>query len=257
MQPGYGGQPPAQPSIQGGGKGAGIGMLVMALLIAIGAFTHSWATQSVEDSWYGVGLLGLKASSCYEGECREDSMSWGEMDDRGGDDKNADVKFTGYLGFLGALAAMILCVVAGGMVLASNLRKVPTVAVTVVLGVAAGAMMLFLIRVLTKEGSDNELKLGYSGILAIGGAIGGVILSQVGLAPAIRRERQQLGMGGGYPQQPMPMGYPQQPMPMGYPQQPPMVMQQPLATACPRCNGPLQYVAQYQRNFCPACQQYA
>jgi len=65
----------------------------------------------------------------------------------------------------------------------------------------------------------------------------------------------QQGQYGGQPQQGQPQqGQPQQ----GQPQQGPYggLPQAPQAQACPRCGQPLQFVAQYQRWFCGAEQQY-
>ncbi len=36
----------------------------------------------------------------------------------------------------------------------------------------------------------------------------------------------------------------------------PLVAPRPTAPACPRCGGPLAWVPEYQRNYCPACATY-
>ncbi len=79
----------------------------------------------------------------------------------------------------------------------------------------------------------------------------------------------QQPMAQGYPgQQPMAQGYPgQQPMAQGYPaeqqqmsqqaaQQQAAPQQQAQHYPCQQCQTPLQWVAEYQRWYCPTCQQY-
>jgi hypothetical protein len=268
MPPGYGAQGPGygappQPTAPVAGKNPAIGLFVIALVIAVGAFSHSWARTSEDHGDFsmsvGAGLTGGKVSACEEGDCHDASVDWGG---ESGDQTTNDLKYLGYLAMLGSLAAIALCAAAGGMVLSGNARKINVPTFVALIATGAGTMGIFLIRLLTKDlggGGDDptHLSISWSGFLGIGGAIAGAIVIGSVLAPIVRAAQaapmpMQMPMAQAMP------GYPQQqPMQQQPMQQQPMQQQPQMMTACPRCGGQLTYVAQYQRSFCHACQQYA
>lgn len=236
---------------------AGIIMIVCALAIAIGTFTKSWFSASDDGATMGIGLTGMKA----EGRGKSVSFSWGEMNDmaRGEGKVPTDIMLFGYVGFIAGIGAVAAAGAAGGMALTRNLGKFPTKPALGVMGAASFAQAFFFVRVLTedaitKTGRGPELGPSYSGILSLAGLIAAGIVFKQMLKPHVDAAKAALPAG------PM-MGYGQpvqgQPM-MGQPQ--PMMGQPPVAQAqmmtCPRCQGQAAFVAQYNRYFCNACQQY-
>lgn len=257
MQPGApGGQPPqgyGQPPQgyppQGGppaaanpAQTAGIILLVCAAAIAIGTFTKSWMSASEGDESIGVGLWGVKVCEDDEG-CQ--SISWGDAGDR----TPGDIKIFGPFGFLAGLAAAGAAAAAGGMALSRNTGKIPNKVILGIFGAASFAQTFFLVRLMTEDKLSRGMSISYSGILSIGGLIAAGIVFKQMLAPQINAAKGLLpaatAMGGGYAP------------PMGAP---PMGGQPPVAAAatmtCPRCQGQATFVAQYNRHFCNACQQY-
>lgn len=238
MQPNYPPQPPTgAPGTANPAQTAGIIMLVCALLIAIGTFTKSWFSEDLGRGSAGIGLLGAKM--CRGDECR--SFSWDDM----GGNVDGDIKAFGYIGFLGGLAALGVCAVAGGLALTRNAHKIKVKPLMIPLSVASGAMAYFLVRILLEDDSPG---LSYSGFLALGGIIAaGAVLKQM-LGPIAERARSGLpagaGMPGALPAGAPPMAAPGAPSPMAAP------------STCPRCGQPLEYVAQYQRYFCRNENQY-
>jgi hypothetical protein len=214
----------------------GIVMLACAALLLFGTVTRSWFVYGEHDFKGGVGLVGGYA--CSQGHCEG---KWFDTETRG---LKPDIVGEKYLGFLGGLASVALCVIAGAMALGNKPRKIPLLALYIVVGITGALMLLFIARVFS-ETHGGGLKLGYSAYTAILGVIGAFIAAAAMLGPVAKRA------GAG---QPVAMGYPmhmQQPMMM----QPPMMMQQP--QGCPRCGNQLTFVPQYQRFFCQRCQQYA
>lgn len=145
-----------------------IGLFVLALLVLIGIFTSSWATASERGGSAGVGLTGLEA--CFRDTCK--TISWS--------DSKAPFDFTlfGYLGILGGLAAAAGAVAMGVFAMTNKPNKVPANIFNIVLGVSAGAMLLFFIRVMTHK-ELKGLSISYSGILAIGGVVGIFVVSKM------------------------------------------------------------------------------
>lgn len=254
MTPGYG-APPAAPTTSPAG---GIVMLVLAFLIGLGTVSRSWIAQSHGDDKFAIGLVG--SYMCIDGECKGQII-----DDRSDskDDKEKAIVATGWIGFLGGLVAAGFGVIGGILILTRKNAKMPWIPVYPIYAVLLLVDLSFIGQVLDMYHGEDKPPVGWSAMVTVLALIAGIIVVAAWLHPAARRERRAnpMGMGMGmspYGMQPMPM------QPMGMPQ--PMPMQQPLATppavmqapsACPRCGGALQFVAQYQRSFCPACQQYA
>ncbi len=241
-QPPYGQQPPMGGPPAGGAPGpagppnpaqtAAIILAVCGVLMAVGVFTKSWLSASEGKSEVGVGLLG--AQECRRGECR--SFSWGDM-------KGAvpgDVKAVGYLGFVAGLGAIGAAGFCAFLAFQRQSHKIPVKVIQGVFGAAAFSFTYFLVRLMLDDKLGKGLGPSFSGIVAIVGVVGaGFVLKQM-LMPIIKQ-----GAGAAAPASAaaMPMG--------GAPQAPAMA-----PVACPRCNGQAAYVAQYQRHFCNACQQY-
>jgi len=245
--------PMGPPSAPNPAQAAGIIMIVCAVAIAIGTFTKSWVGKSVsfgdESMEVGLGLLGMK--QCSSGKC--ESAGWGD-DDRG--EIPGDIKAMGYLGFIAGLASIGACAAAGGLALSRNTHKIPHKVLLGILGAGSFSMVYFLVRIKMDDKVGGRLDISYSGIAAIGGLIAaGIVMKQM-LVPLINRAK------GIHPAA-LPMAY-AQPM-MGQPMQGQPMMGQPMAQApmaaaatvtCPRCQGQATFVAQYNRHFCNACQQY-
>ncbi len=214
---------------------AGIIMLVCALALAIGTFTKSWLSESGDGREAGIGLTGIKM--CGRGECM--ALSWGDLDKMGGGKVPGDIKLFGYLGFLAGLASIGAAGAAGGLALSRNTHKIPTKVLLGIFGAASFSMAFFLVRVMTHD-KLGDAGISYSGFLAFGGLIGASVVLKQMLGPIIARGQLAAGPAA-YAQGPMGGA----PMAAGAP-----------PVACPRCAGQAGYVAQYQRHFCTACQQY-
>lgn len=238
-QPPYGQQPPMGGPPAGGAAGGppnpaqtpAIILAVCAALIAVGVLTKSWMTAGEERFSVGIGLLGMKA--CAGDRC--ETAGWGDKQMKGID---GDVKAFGYLGFITGLAAIGACGYMAFLAFQRQQHKIPVKVMNGVLGAAAFCSTFFLVRLLTSDGAERA-SLSYSGFLAIGGLVGaGFVLKQM-LTPLIKQ-----GAGAAAPAYAAaaPMGA----APAGAA----------AAVACPRCGGQAAYVAQYQRHYCNACQQY-
>jgi hypothetical protein len=107
------------------------------------------------------------------------------------------------------------------------------------MGGASFTLTYFAIR-LSMSDDDVQFGPGFSVFLAVGGLIAAGIVMQTMLRPLIQKAQ------GAAPSLPA-----AQAMPMGAA---PQAAQAP--GPCPRCGGQLQFVAQYQRWYCTACQQY-
>jgi hypothetical protein len=262
MQPTPPGTPPVHPppphaaAPANPAQTAGILMLVCGLVILIGTVTKSWFSESRGRNEVGVGLLGMEV--CRGGHCQ--SVSWGDMK---GAKIPGDIVAFGYLGFLGGLASVAACGAAGGLALARRTDKIPVKPLMGVLAGTSGAMAFWFVRVLTEGGKMPSPS--FSGFVALGGLIaGGYVLKQQ-LTPLVTQAQGQAA--GSYPAgygQPGAYGY-GQPGAYGQPMTPPPMQAAPGMTpppmqapppACPRCGGPLEYAAPYQRWFCRRDNQY-
>lgn len=266
MHPGYG--YPAHAQAPNPAATAGIVMLVCAAAIAFGTLTKSWLSASEKDGNAGIGLTGMS----FEGEGRSMSMTWGEIDDIVGhearereerrreygeydsyddyDDESdegpgitpTDVKLMGYLGFVLGLLATGAAAGAGGLALMRNLRPIKTKPFVALLIGTSALHAIFLARVVTNDRmthfEDVDFSISYSGIVSVIGLVAAAVVLLQMLGPQIAQAQAMAP----------PVGYapplPSQPIAM-----PPVV-------ACPRCHGQATFVAQYNRYFCNACQQY-
>jgi len=236
-QPQVGGQAPpgAVPVTPNPAQTVGIVLVACALAIAIGTFTKSWFAHSDGGMQQGLGLLGMKM--CMGGRCL--SMSWDQMGSR----TASDLPIWGYIGFLGGLAAIVACGLAGGMALSRNTHKIPLgKPLQIPLGIAAFGMTAFVVRILFESDAP---RLSYSGFVALAGVIAaGFVIKQM-LEPLVKQAKAALPAGAMPPTYQLPpAGQPLGASPVAAP------------STCPRCNGPIEYVAQYQRYFCRSCNQY-
>jgi hypothetical protein len=230
MQPQAGAPAPSTPNP---GQNAAIALAVIAVVILIGTFTKSWFTESRGGGEMGIGLLG--AEGCFRGMCQ--SVSWSDM----GSKVPGDVQIWGYLGVLGGLGSAAACGYAAYLLFTRNTHKLPAMKMLQIpFGVAAVGMLAFFVRLLTEEGSPGP---SFSGFLAIGGVIGGFVVMKKMVEPLMNRAALPPGASPGAFGAP-PAGAPMGASPVAAP------------SACPRCNGAIEYVAQYQRYFCRSCNQY-
>ncbi len=264
---GYGQQPAGPAAAPNPAQNAGIAMLVCGLLLAVGLFTTSWGTASRGSKEFNIGVIG--AEQCRRGECRSvDERLWKRAD--------GDIVAMRWIGLLAGFAALAGMCAAGGMALSRNTAKIPVRPLQIALGLASGSLTYFAFRIVMSKFQGVDLSPGFSAFLGIGGIIGaGVVLKQM-LQPLIA-QAQVGGLGfagaaagmqpaaGMYPQagQPMPQAAQppaqaaQAPAQAAQPQAAPAQAAQPQAQPCATCGGGLQYVAQYQRYYCGACQKYA
>jgi hypothetical protein len=231
------GQPPGQPPAQGAAAAppnpaqtAGIILCVCALAILIALFTKGWATASEGRSEIGAGLLGFEG--CGGGQC--ESVDW----DKGEKmlDIPSDVGMFRILGLLCGLAAVGGIAAAGVMALMRNTGKIPLKPIQGVMGAASFTLTYFAIR-LSMSDDDVNFGPGFSVFLGIGGLIAAGIVMQTMLRPLIQQAKAAA---------------PALPMAQAVGGAGPGAAPGP----CPKCGGQLQFVAQYQRWYCTACQQY-
>ncbi len=228
---------PAQPAGDNTQLGAGL-MIVAAIAIIVGLVSKSFVTASWDEGTESVkiGLLsGMEL--CDRDECR--TVGWGE-----GRDAKGDIKAVRMIALISGFAAAGLCGL--GAVMAFSRKRPPVGVLQGALGVAAFAFTFFIVRWITEGKGEVSPGPGWAGIVGIGGLILGSVVSKTmfkhlapgGVAPA----------AGAYPAQ----GH-APPPPQGYAPPPPPPA---ATTACTRCGQPAQFVAQYQRWYCPSCQQY-
>lgn len=142
------------------------------------------------------------------------------------------------LGLLCGLAAVGGIAAAGIMALMRNTAKIPLKPIQGVMGAASFTLTYFAIR-LAMSDKDVDFGPGFSVFLGIGGLIAAGIVMQTMLRPLIQQAK------GAAPGLPMAVA-------QGGAGAAPGAAPGP----CPRCGGQVQYVAQYQRWYCTACQQY-
>jgi hypothetical protein len=231
-------QPTGQPPAQGAAAApnpaqtAGIILCVCALALLIGLFTKGWATASEGRDTIGAGLLGFEG--CGGGQCM--SVEWDKAEKML--DIPSDVGAFRILGLLCGLAALGGIAAAGIMALTRKTGQIPVKAIQGVMGAASFTLTYFAFR-LAMSDDDVQFGPGYSAFLAIGGLLAAGIVMQVMLRPLVQQAKAaapalpaaQAVAGAG-------------PAPTAAP------------GPCPKCGGQLQFVAQYQRWYCTACQQY-
>lgn len=208
---------------------SGIILLVCALAILIGLFTKGWGTASEGREDVNAGLLGIEG--CRGGQCQ--SIEW-DLAEKALDIPS-DVGMFRILGLLAGLAAIGGIAAAGGMALSRKTGQIPLKPIQGVMGAASFTLTYFAIR-LSMSDKDVNFGPGFSVFLAIGGLIAAGIVMQTMLRPLIQQAKAAApglpaaqAVGGAAPQ---------------------------AAGPCPKCGGQLQFVAQYQRWYCTACQQY-
>jgi hypothetical protein len=231
MQPMQTQTPPAgNPALVGG-----ILMLVCAALILFGTVSRRWMTLGGGDNKVHIGLVGYEI-------CDDDHGCQGKVFDP----RSENAK--GVIAFTGGIASVALTILAGALALGRNARKIPLIALYIVLGVTLAAMLFYVVKSVADGRGLIKFSPGFSFFLAVLGVVGALVVSLANRGPAARRER---GVG-----MPMQMVYPMQMVQQPNPHLGPMMMQPPMQ-ACPRCTGAMTYVPQYQRYFCTRCQQYA
>jgi hypothetical protein len=229
------GQPPGPPA-QGAAappnpaQTTGIILLVCALAILIALFTKGWATASEGRFEIGAGLLGIEG--CGGGHC--ESLEWDKAEKQL--DIPSDVGIFRILGLLCGLGAVGGIAAAGGLCLARNAGKIPLKPIQGIMGAASFTLTFFAFR-LAMSDKDVNFGPGFSAFLGIGGLVAAGIVMQTMLRPLVQQAKAAApalpvaqAIGGAAP---------------GAAPGP-----------CPKCGGQLQFVAQYQRWYCTACQQY-
>lgn len=193
----------------------------------------------------GFGLTGVSGGG--------ESIGWDKAKEAL--DIPGDVATFATLALLAGIGAVAACGAAGGMALSRNTHKIPVVPIQIVLGLASFTMTYFAVRL---SMSDDDVQIGpsYSAFLGIGGVVGAGVVIQQMLKKLVAQAKGMLpagpAMGYAQPMHGQPMqGQPMQGQPMAAP---PMAAA--ATVACPRCQGQATFVAQYNRHFCNACQQY-
>jgi hypothetical protein len=239
MHPGQPQQPYGQPPQPVGGAGntqlGAILMIVAGVCIVVGLVSKSFVTASWDEGSESIKIGFMGVEVCDRDEC--ESVPWDKMGKGDGDIKA--VRMIGLIsGFLGAG----LCAMAALMAFSN--KRPPVGAIQGVLGVAAFSLAYFLFRFISEGKGEMAPGPGFAAFIGLGGVIMGSIVSKTmfkHLAP---------GMPGA------PMAYGGQPMAHGHPMMAPPPPPPAATTPCTRCRQPAQFVAQYQRWYCPSCQQY-
>lgn len=203
-----------------------------ALPILIALVTKSWA--SGRGDTIAVGPSG--AEICLASTCAGVPF---EKLGMGG-----EVGAFAVLSIISGIAAMLAAAVFGGLVLANKSDKLPpVVAGHAAFGAAAFSMFLFAIRV----GGGDEVSLSWGPLFGLGG---------VGAGWFMLRRLQKTLPAKVATFTPTVAGASTGPM---FGETPPTAAAAPVGqpTTCPKCKGPVEYVAQYQRSWCAKCRQYA
>jgi hypothetical protein len=250
-------------------------LFVGALFLIISLLGRGWSTYDSEgisaNSGPVWGTVCMKDFGDEVNEKRCETHHFLKDLDKG---KWGGMRLIGFLFVLMALTGMVMTPIAGGILL----KKQKSALALMTLIFVGGALLLFLIVLLyALADSPKHFELpGYGFFLFLVGSIAAV----VGSIMAMSRAR---GMSAGQLPRPYPMQgqqpYPpqQQPYPpQGQPYQQAPQQQNPYAPgaqpqqpynpqqgqqaqqgpAHPTCGTPMQWAAQYNRWFCPRCNQY-
>jgi hypothetical protein len=226
------------PRSSGGRPNVGVAaaLLVCAVLLLGGLLTRGWVSASRGVMEASVGLLGYKF--CAEDQC---DGKWFDTKTRGDGDIHAARFATFGLG----LATVVLIALVGGLALGG--KRMSPIALYVLAPLTLVFGLYYVVRVMS-ETRGPDFGPGISFIVAFLALVGAPLLAGLGLR--VRRGPPAAWAGGpgyGYG---APQGYGP---PAGY-----GATQGAGATpgACPRCQAPTQWIAQYQRAYCGRCQQY-
>ncbi len=247
--------PPASAGPADPAKGTAIALCIAAVLILVGTVSKSWFSAGHRDESIHLGLMGGEV--CDGSRCIDIPM------DRLGK-KMPELELFAMVGMLGGFAAAAAAGVFGGMTLAGKKGQLPPLKLgQVAYGIASFGMTAFFIRIIA-EGGKGDVNPSWAIVPGIGGVIFAAAMTKKLKSflpapgqPALPAGAPPQGFYGqqGYANQSQPMppqnpyanqSQPMQPQ-MGAPPGPPPQQQHP----CPRCGTPLQFVAQYQRWFCP------
>jgi hypothetical protein len=155
------------PARDGKTQAIAIALFATAIVTLVGVVTKSWFTVPGG----GVGLTGVEA--CRGSRCM--SISWSDIPH-----VPSDIALWGYLGIIAGVAAVGVACAMGGMLLAGKLHKIPVRPFEIVLGVAAFATTMFLMRLYSDD--PRHASFGYSGFVAIGGLVVIGALTRQGVA---------------------------------------------------------------------------
>jgi hypothetical protein len=137
-------------------------LLGCAILIALGTFTHGWATAHGSN-----GLLTYHANA---GLLGPEVCTFRGCSDTGWDGLSSTL---GALALLGGIAAAAVAAASGGLVLAHRRDKLPARQLAIgTFAVAAPAMVVFEIRLLGEDG----FAISWSPFVAIGGVVAAAVL---------------------------------------------------------------------------------
>ncbi|MEO8705433.1 MAG: hypothetical protein ABI867_35710 [Kofleriaceae bacterium] len=241
---------------------ASILMFVGAAFLLFALFSTGWFTHSDKESSMAIGIL--RSEMCFDGHCQSNIL-FSNMGRIGPE----LLLLLGVLLF--SLTAVIMAIIAG-----FKLFKPGRTALAVLALAFAGAAALMLILMLLKAGGMGGASFGYAFYMFWLGAISAITASVMAMmrprAPSAMMRPGMPGMQPMYGAPPQGMYPPQYGAPQqgGYgapmqqqqpPMQQPMQMQQhpmgaPQGAACPTCQTPTTWVAQYNRWFCQRCNKY-
>ena len=209
----------------------GIVMLICAALILLGTISRSWFVMDAGDFKGGTGLMGGYAcGKDWDSGKEHCEGKWLDFDTKGRA-KDKDIHVWRFGGFFGGLGAGVLAVICGAIAF-GNPRKAPLVPLYILTGIAFVFCSMFVVRIFVEMKGSMKPDFGWSFFVDYMGLIGAFVAGVAMIGPAGKQAAPMMHM----------------------PMQQPMMMQQ---YPCPRCGGQLTFVAQYQRWFCPRCQQYA
>jgi len=241
-------------------------LFVGALLIGIGSATKSWFGMNEHDMSAHAGLFSFEF--CEEDHCESQSYL---KDLKHAHGRQLVATFAGLGATLCASAVSILGILGGIFLLGGKKKRVVSLLTTIGAGIALFLAVVFMISMDAKG-----LSIGFGVFLYFIGGIGLLvagILSMKGAPAGMPMAMQSGGMppqqyGGMPPQQyggmpmqsggmpPMQQPYQGAPNAMQSGGMPPMQQMQPGSPPCPTCRNALQFVPQYTRWFCAACNRY-
>jgi len=208
-------------------------LFVGALLVGIGSVTKSWFAMSEHDASAHAGLFSYEF--CEEDHCDSETYIK-ELKHAHG--RQLVATAAGLGATAAGIAVAVLGILGGVFLLGGRPRRVVSL-----LAVLGAAVALFLAIVFMVAMDAKGLSIGYGVFLFFIGGIGSLVAGIL----AMGKTGPAMGMAAMQPP------YQGAAMPMQSGGMPPMQHMQP---PCPNCRHALQFVPQYQRWFCAACNRY-
>jgi hypothetical protein len=197
-------------------------LCVCAVVSLVATFSKNWASAG---RGIGIGPTGMEA--CLGSVCRD--IAWRNI--------SGGIQVLAVLSLLAGIAAAGACAAFGGLFLANKHDKIPAVRLgNLVLGVAAGVMAVFEIRIL----AEGQISISWAVFPALASVVtAGVMLRK--LEPHVVRPVPRAAV----PSVALPIATTLPSAPQF--QAPP---------SCPRCGTRLSFVTDKQRWFCVRDQEY-